>query len=928
MVRVLLFIFCLIYSSALFAQCPGRATLEKKIVYAKNSGASNRDKLNELLQYDTTFNACGYEHDSTYTYLLMQIGEMYYFERDFYLAIHCTRQALEVINTHPNDPAINPHQKILLYYLLTIYCDSLKLIAQKNEAVDSCIASEKRFGTDYHYTCVLLAFKVAELNFKGDYNLYAEYSSLGEALVHKYYHESDSMDYINFFVSHRVIALSNLKRFSEAEEFLTQKKLLYLKTKNKTYLGAINYLLAQVYKSKEEYQTAINYLIKAFQFDSQTKKKDMSGEILNQIGAIYQEKLNEPAFALHYYTRALGYARQVDAITAYGKLATLYACKKNFDSSVYFFEQAFNKIGAGRNEESLLTHTENYISSASSENILNVVLDKADVFLKQYYCTNDNLYLVKALRTYKVADLLLNVIKSEQIVSESKLFWRNFARRLYEHAIQACFLKNDTQHAFYFFEKSRAALLVDQLNEKRLVRDDNLVILAQVKKKIVETDRALNAINHSPGEFAELNHKQFENKQELERIEQVIKTENPLYYRSMLDTGFTDLTTTQKKLLPDQRTLVELFNGDSATYSLFVSKTSADLFRIDKKDFDNTLQTYTSYLSSPAKMNTDYIGYLTNANRLYQLIFKKNYPLKKDIVVSPDGQYFPFESLVTDFSGKSVSYLVQDHSVSYTYSAKFLFSSFFPDASTGAENFMGIAPINYPKKFSLASLPNSDKSLAAISRLFSESANLISSLATRDNFMRRFYNYKIIQFYTHASDTSVNDEPVIYFSDSALYLSDLVTEHRPMTRLIVLSACETGLGKDYKGEGVFSFNRGFAALGVPSSVTNLWSVDNESTYKLTELFYKYVAKGLPLDEALQKAKLEFINTSSKEKQLPYYWAATILVGTTDSLTITKKTNWNYYYTAAITLPFLFIIYFILKKRKQFLPVRDIAEIPS
>jgi CHAT domain-containing protein len=111
--------------------------------------------------------------------------------------------------------------------------------------------------------------------------------------------------------------------------------------------------------------------------------------------------------------------------------------------------------------------------------------------------------------------------------------------------------------------------------------------------------------------------------------------------------------------------------------------------------------------------------------------------------------------------------------------------------------------------------------------------------------------------YTHSSDSSGRGEPVIYFADSALYLSDLISEYKPLARLIVLSACETGAGKVYNGEGVFSFNRGFAAIGIPAAITNLWSVENASTYKLTELFYKYLTRGIPSDIALQKAKLEF-----------------------------------------------------------------------
>ena len=132
------------------------------------------------------------------------------------------------------------------------------------------------------------------------------------------------------------------------------------------------------------------------------------------------------------------------------------------------------------------------------------------------------------------------------------------------------------------------------------------------------------------------------------------------------------------------------------------------------------------------------------------------------------------------------------------------------------------------------------------------------------------------------------------FADSALYLSDLIDIHKPFTRLIVLSACQTAKGKNYNGEGIFSFNRGFAALGVPAAVANLWSVDNTSTYSLTELFYKHLVKGLPTDLALQKAKLEFLRTASKEKSMPCYWAAPVLIGKTDAIVVNnQKYPWKW-----------------------------------
>jgi hypothetical protein len=73
----------------------------------------------------------------------------------------------------------------------------------------------------------------------------------------------------------------------------------------------------------------------------------------------------------------------------------------------------------------------------------------------------------------------------------------------------------------------------------------------------------------------------------------------------------------------------------------------------------------------------------------------------------------------------------------------------------------------------------------------------------------------------------------------------------------------------------------------------LWSVDNTSTYLLTELFYKWLAKGFPTDVALQKAKLEFFQIGSKEKSMPYYWAGPVLVGRTDTIKLRKPYPWKW-----------------------------------
>lgn len=238
---------------------------------------------------------------------------------------------------------------------------------------------------------------------------------------------------------------------------------------------------------------------------------------------------------------------------------------------------------------------------------------------------------------------------------------------------------------------------------------------------------------------------------------------------------------------------------------------------------------------------------------------------------------------------------------------------------------MGFAPVQYAGA-GLPALYESDRSLNALTGYFSSAENFTGSKASRNNFLRHFADYRIIQLYTHAMNNIANGEPVIYFADSSLYLSDLVSEKKPATSLVVLSACETGTGRLYEGEGVFSFNRGFAALGIPAAITSLWKAENKKTYALTTAFYKYLAAGEPADVALQHAKLEFMATS-KENALPFCWAVPVLTGKVTVLPAQQAANWWLLLPAVALLVIVLIIVYRWWRRKaaRSFPQQALAE---
>jgi CHAT domain-containing protein len=95
--------------------------------------------------------------------------------------------------------------------------------------------------------------------------------------------------------------------------------------------------------------------------------------------------------------------------------------------------------------------------------------------------------------------------------------------------------------------------------------------------------------------------------------------------------------------------------------------------------------------------------------------------------------------------------------------------------------------------------------------------------------------------------------------------------------VVVLSACQTGIGKEVKGEGLVSLTRGFMYAGAPRVVVSLWSVNETGTAELMVRFYREMLKeGKPAAAALRAAQISLMK--EKQWQSPFYWAAFILQG--------------------------------------------------
>ena len=123
--------------------------------------------------------------------------------------------------------------------------------------------------------------------------------------------------------------------------------------------------------------------------------------------------------------------------------------------------------------------------------------------------------------------------------------------------------------------------------------------------------------------------------------------------------------------------------------------------------------------------------------------------------------------------------------------------------------------------------------------------------------------------------------------DGVLFLHELL-RHPLASDLVVLSGCNTAAGEVLPGEGLEGLQYAILAAGARGVVATRWLVEDRSMADLMDRFYGYLTAGLPLDRALQQARLAFLKGAPPELQSPFYWAAPAFFGAPRVLPLTPR----------------------------------------
>ena len=113
-------------------------------------------------------------------------------------------------------------------------------------------------------------------------------------------------------------------------------------------------------------------------------------------------------------------------------------------------------------------------------------------------------------------------------------------------------------------------------------------------------------------------------------------------------------------------------------------------------------------------------------------------------------------------------------------------------------------------------------------------------------------------------------------NDGVLTAMEVLSLDLAGTELVVLSACETGLGEIHEGEGVYGLRRSFQEAGVKNIINSFWEVSDAGTQLLMTKFYDKFLTGMPPRQAMREARLEMLD--DVQWSAPFYWSAFVMVG--------------------------------------------------
>lgn len=691
--------------------------------------------------------------------------------------------------------------------------------------------------------------------------------------------------------------------------------------------------IGNIYNAKGQYDLALAFYLNALDI-----KKSVVGELhpeiadyKNNIGNIYAAK-GDYEQALDYYQKSLEiktqfYGQKHPAVVLpYLSLGNIYYAKGDYNMALQYFQRSLASNVKNFNPEPTNIYFNPIISNYyNAEILLSSLRGKAKALVGQYKANDQEIDLTTAFATYQKCDTVINIIRTVTISKTDKIEFGEVAADIYDQAIDVCFnlnqLKKDQEgdfyikQAFYFSERNKAGALLEALAASDAskfsgIPDDLLELEKSYKNQISYFEKKLAEAYDEQSELAVRNGL-FKVNQDYNKLINDFEKNFPKYFEMKYSKESLKVEQLQQ-VLDDKTAIRTYFIGDSLLSIFTITKDSISMDKSLKgKGFDDEIMEFRRLITS----NTlaDVKKYIKEAYANYTLLFPKPLPVQiKRLLIIPDGNLgmIPFEALFTEeYTGKvenfnKYPYLIKNSEITYNYSTSLFYKQYNSmGGANQAENdkWLGIAPVftgsqdlvvdgNY-----ISPLPGSENEINTIQKNLDKKNWKTKSMLFK-NASEEFIKSADIKQYSYlhiATHGFVNSEKPelsgIVLSDNKAGNNDGVLYSGEIynldlnSNLVVLSACETGLGKVSKGEGIIGLTRALMYAGTKDIMVSLWKVADISTSELMIDFYNFLMekeyaadKSFIFCEALHDAKLKMIE--KKEFSHPFFWSPFILIG--------------------------------------------------
>lgn len=539
-----------------------------------------------------------------------------------------------------------------------------------------------------------------------------------------------------------------------------------------------------------------------------------------------------------------------------------------------------------------------------------VLLDALDLQAELFLTQN---LPKKALESYQLAFHIEDLFQAMLVYENSKIITQIRNRNRTEKCLEiyhSLFQKekkiNYLEAAFLLAEQTKSAVLKQSLLDlKHQSREEKLIVeqLQNWTTFIVKEQQKLD-----DADISKIN-KAIQKQNELMLL---LKSKTTKKSKSSKEFDIAEL---HSKLEKDKAILVEYFAGRKHLYVFTIEKKTIQLRVIAEQFSENSvIRNFLSFFKDANAIVENPTAFNHQANIVFQHLQLPKSKSSKNLIVIPDGilNFLPFEALITKKSSitnfAKMHFLLNDFTIGYNNSADFYLNSI--PFHHQKESVLGVFPVFEKTNLELAF---SKEEKLKIQSYF-DGIYLENQKATFQNFKQNAAKYAIIHLSTHASSGDIYEPASIKFYDQEILYSELYhLEIQP--DLVVLSACETGIGKLYKAEGAMSVARGFQLAGAQNLLFSLWKVNDFTTSVLMDKFYSNVKNGHSYFESTHQAKLDYLKEESisNAKKSPYYWSAFVYYGTLD-----KKESSNYWMWISIVgaLSILMIIWLFLLKKKN------------